>query len=284
MNKFKYQLLLCMTLLFCGCELFKEPPQLSLDKQEFEVGSGGGLCQFVVTANYDYEVVIPEECSGWISLISSISNGTVSVQVSSNNNYDGRTGRVEVRMLEYDMSETVTVVQKQKDAMFLDENKAEIPYQGGSFTVNLKSNQQYEIIISEPWIKKTDTKALVEDYVVFDVEENETFLAREAKITFRSENLFREFKVTQMPKVLNYVIKFTHDLESFVLPTLSANVMSPYVYWGDGSEDSYIVGLMHEYEGAADRVVELRFDGTLEEYIVEFDDIVGVKEIDLSGM
>lgn len=289
MNRFALIMMLGLVSILAGCEAMEsikeEPAVLTLDKNEFEITSFGGQCQVTVTANYEYEVVIPDDCANWVRYrTSGAEKNIVTFIVSAYDAYDDRVAEIEIKLPGRELSETVTIVQKQKSAILLDDSDIKLTYESGTFSVKLSTNTDYEINISDSWIRRSTTKALVEEDIVFEVEENTSFDLRTSNIRFKSEAGLKTLVVTQMPQVNDFMFKVTHDLEKFSVPDILGKVFTSKILWGDGAEAEYSKGAEHVYSESGPKVVEVSFEGPLDGHVVTLNNIIGVKEIDLSGM
>lgn len=291
MNRFALIMMIGLVSVFAGCEEVeiveeKKPAAvLTLDKDEFEVTSFGGQCQVTVTANYDYEVVIPDDCAEWVRYkVSGTESDVVSFIISANADYEDRVVEIEIRLPEHNLSKVVKIVQKQKNVMLLDNTEIDVSFENGTFSVKLSTNVDYEINISDSWVKRAQTKAFIEEDIVFEVEENTSFDIRTADIKFKSDSELKTLKVIQKPQINNFVLKVTHDLDQFNAPVIIGKIFSSNIFWGDGMEEVYSEGAKHNYFETDTKVVEISFEGPLNGHEVTFNDIVGIKEIDLSGM
>lgn len=288
MNRFVYALMLAAALILSGCELLdllKPAPELTINKKEFEISSSGGRCTVTVNANYGFDVVIPEDAAGWIkSSISGTDGDMVILTVSPNEGYDGRTAEVTVKLKNYDLSETVTIVQKQTDALLLDSADMELSYEAGTFTIPVSSNIPYEITIAGKWVSHVDTKAMVTKNLVFAYEENDTVSDRVAYINFKSIKGTKRVTIRQEPHKVDFCMRITHSNERFHVPYFTGLIYSGTVLWGDGSESGYAENIYHDYQDADEVCVELSFKASDEEHMVTLGNMTGIKEIDLSGM
>jgi hypothetical protein len=61
-------------------------------------------------------------------------------------------------------------------------------------------------------------------------------------------------------------------------------MVSGSILWGDGNESSYADGVSNDYVSAKEYKVKKTLQGGVDEQIVTFKDVVGIKEIDLTGM
>ena len=83
---------------------------------------------------------------------------------------------------------------------------------------------------------------------------------------------------------MQYVLSFVHENASMVAPIFSGSIVSGSILWGDGNESSYADGVSHDYVSAKEYKVKMTLQGGVDEQIVTFKDVVGIKEIDLTGM
>ena len=126
--------------------------------------------------------------------------GTVSVTVSvkENPDYDERSASVLFQC--GDVQRTIVVTQKQKDAMLVSGTKFELPQEGGTVNVEVKSNTTFRYTVADgcsSWITPTSTKGLSTSTVSFKVSENPTLQKREGEITFTSSVGTEKVKIYQ---------------------------------------------------------------------------------------
>ena len=288
MSRCVYAFMLCAVLIFNGCDLlniFKEEPVLTINKNELEVESWGGTCAVTVNANYDFEVVIPEDASGWLT---SHTSGTdvdyVHFKLAANKGYEDRIAEVVIKLKEYELSETVTIVQKQTDAIVVDAFIIELSYEAGTFTIPVSSNTSYDISIGDTWIRRLETKGMVTENIVFAYEENESDYERVTDISFKINGTDRKISVRQKPQISELTMTVTHSRKHFNAPGFTGLLYSGTILWGDGAESDYDELAFHDYQEAAEVRVEFIFTSSNEEHVVTLTDMTGIKEIDLTGM
>ena len=288
MNRFVYALMLGAALILSGCDLLdalKPEPELTINKNEFEIASSGDRCTVTVNANYEFDVVRPEDAAEWIkSKISGADGDQVILTISPNKGYDSRTAEVTIKLKEYDLSETVTIVQKQTDALLLDGEDVVLSYEAGTFTIPVSSNIPYEVTISAEWISLVDLKAMVTENLVFAYDENDTVSDREAYINFKSSKGTKWVTIRQEPHKIDFCMRITHSCERFYVPYFTGLIYTGTVLWGDGSESKYADNIYHDYQDAGEVCVELSFKAGDDEHVVTLSNMTGIKEIDLSGM
>lgn len=260
-------------------------PVLVLGEDEFAVTSEGGVVNVEISTNLDYDVTVPR--NDWITyepLTRAIVTGTHKFYVAANESYDARECEIVFASWDGSIVQKVRIVQMQKDAIVLNETAVEIEGRAGTFSLTLASNVDYDVEIDAGWLALSQTKAMVEEELAFAYEANESLEARTAVISFTSGELRQQVTVIQAPFTISYVLGVTHVNQSFRVPFLSGNILEAAVYWGDGSNEEYASGLTHDYVTAEQVRTEVHMEGGEVAPSVSFEDIIGIVEIDLSGM
>ena len=182
-------LLLTIAGIAIGLASCQKAPELTLTgPASLEIGADGGSNSITFTANRDWSV----RCSdSWVSVSPSsgtASDGTVTVSIRCNENttYEDRSATITITMEE--LTQTVTVKQPANLGIVIPTQSFNLASDARSIEVEVKSNVQYSVSVSDNWIKQTGTKALTTNKLTFSVEENETFDARSATITIKPQN------------------------------------------------------------------------------------------------
>lgn len=96
---------------------------------------------------------------------------------------------------------TITITQKQKDALTLTTREQEINAIGGPFSIEVKSNIEFEVQISdETWIHRIENRALETNTLSFQVDINESAEERVGEIVISGEGLKETFTIRQEGK------------------------------------------------------------------------------------
>lgn len=238
-----------------------------------------------VTANVPYEVVMPEV--DWITLVPSVKSmvtGTVEFDVKPNETYDAREAVIVIRGTDSELTESVKVVQSQKDAIVAGKSVIEVGPESGTFVLTVGSNVDYEVTVDSDWLRQVPTKAFVEEELEFIFDANHDPVAREAVITLTDGMLTQNVKVVQEARLEEYVLRVTHENAVFTLPSFKGTVTSGMIYWGDGLSEEYSEDLVHDYGRESEVTVEIILQGGDDDHLVRFENITGITEIDLSGM
>ena len=124
---------------------------------------------------------------------------TIKISVTENNNYETRSATIVFTSGKSKL--TISVIQKQKDALLVSSNRLNVPKEGGQFAVEVSANIQYDYHISEPaqsWISTLNTRSgLTSSTVFFVFAENDKFNKREGEIVFSSGQFSETVKVYQ---------------------------------------------------------------------------------------
>lgn len=178
----------------------KARPVFSLSETEFEVPSAGGELKVEVSTNGEYGITMPE--ADWLTENRSRATSvyTHTFTVSANGTYDVREAEIAFTHGEKNEVVKVKVVQAQKDTIVLAKNEYEIDGEGGKIEVDIFSNIDIEITITDDWIKQdghiTDSSRNYKFY--FQIEKNKTS-KREGKIvvTDKMKNITLDIVIKQ---------------------------------------------------------------------------------------
>lgn len=163
---------------------------LLLDKTEYQVGNGGGEITVRLKSNIStYEI----SSSPWISsmpVTKSLNESNLVFIIQPNMAYEGRTGFIDFKYV--DKTQRVTVIQGQTDALIISRDHSDMPWEGGTFSVMVRSNVKYSYSIpvdAANWLSVTpQTRSLSSNEVSFVVSENNTGVPRSSEVVFVSED------------------------------------------------------------------------------------------------
>ena len=96
-----------------------------------------------------------------------------------------------------DLTKSIVVTQKQKDAITLTTAKFEVDKNGGEIQVEVKANVSYEVVIPEQYQSWIHKRTIRPDRCVFGIDKSEEYDKREGEIIFRSGELEEVVKVYQ---------------------------------------------------------------------------------------
>lgn len=176
-------------------------PSIILSKNEVSVSSEENEISIDVTSDVEVTVEIPADVD-WITEVStkSMSTNTYTFRIAANEGHDNRSAKIRFVNQENGLTETVAVIQKQKDALTVTSYRFDVPYEGEIITIEVKANIDFEYKIddaAQPWIAFVGTKSLDSHELIFNVMPNTIETEREGKITFFSGELSETVTIYQ---------------------------------------------------------------------------------------
>ena len=174
-------------------------PKITLSQDEFTVSSAKETISVKVESNVDVEVVIPSRVK-WVKQKTTRATTTTTYQfeISANEDYNDREAEIEFVNDKYDLSESITITQKQKDAIVLAKDSYTVGNDGGDIVIEVGHNVDYDIKIADSWITQKQTRAYSTDRLTFSVAANTADEPRESTISFTS----KDKKITQTVKII----------------------------------------------------------------------------------
>lgn len=164
-------------------------PTLVISQSEYAVPSVGETIVVEVASNVDVTVELPADAD-WISesTTRSVSTNTFYFDIAANEEYDQRTAEIKFSNADKGLSEVVTIVQAQKDAIVIAEDSYSVSGQGDAIEIAVGHNVEFDIEIDVDWISQVQTRALETSTLIFNVAQNETDAVRSGTITFTSKD------------------------------------------------------------------------------------------------
>lgn len=228
-------ILVCAGLLACSEEGYESRiRELILEDLSFDNGQSSQELVF------RHEDLSPYECASsedWCKVSIDVPNRKIIVQVTANDSYDPRTAVITVADKNNAEKRTFNVSQKRNTGLFIGETAFQVPMEGGSVTVSLESNVNYEVVIPGDcdWLSlATDdpkSRGLEESSFTLNVNANKSYNNRSAivKVVNTDENLSGSVSVSQ-----SFDTVFKVDSTDFEIPmdggTFTVNVESNVSY------------------------------------------------------
>lgn len=154
------------------------------DKEVFT--SEGGTFSVTVRHNADYTVTIPP-ASSWITQLNTkgLTDSVERFSVATGSVNGNRQGMVIFSA--GNVADTVNVFQTQLDRLILTPDHINAPSSGGTYTVELQTNIDYDITVpdSPDWVTVSGTKAMRTDRVQVTVNSYSGAVDRTARIVFK---------------------------------------------------------------------------------------------------
>lgn len=180
---------------------------LILTNKIINVSSAGTTAEVELRSNITYDVVLPSDAP-WIlhGGTKALSTYTHLVTIAPNNDYDARTAKIIFKDRNSLLSDTLTINQLQKDAVFVDPESINLEDVGGSFNIETSSNVPFDILIpsDKTWVSHLESKGLVSGNHTFSVSANDNYYSRSSTIIFRQKGGTQADTVivSQKPKTL----------------------------------------------------------------------------------
>ena len=172
-------------------------PTITLDVSSANFTTSGGASSITFTASEAWTAeVINSRADNWCSInptSGAAGNATITVTTEPNDTHDDRLASINIKA--GTTTKTVTVSQKQKDALTVTSSRFEVTAEGGEVQIEVKANINFDYTIEESgkeWVQYESTRAMKTSTLTFSVAENDNIKNREAKITIKSG----EFKET----------------------------------------------------------------------------------------
>ena len=161
-----------------------------VEQKAFEVPAAGGTVTVKVKANTDYTYTIDASGQGWITETTTraLTEYVHTFKVDANDQYDSRQGTITFKNTKTGETDQVTITQDALLGMIVEQKAFEVAETGGSITVTVKANTEYDYVISESckeWITESTTRGLTEYTHTFKIAPNDQYDERIGVITFR---------------------------------------------------------------------------------------------------
>ena len=252
-----------------------------LTQEKYEIPSEGQNIKIEVKSNIKYDIIIPDNAREWIKQIQSraLITNIINLSISANTSYEQRAAEIVVKDKSSNLSDTIRITQKQNNIIILTQKEYDIPAEGQQISIEIKSNIEYDILLStdaEKWIEKIDlSRALITNTLNYNILPNTTYNERKAEIIIKDKgsDLSDTVKIVQAPKsdifIGDVTFKTEQDLIDFKemgYKKVKGNVsINPYGFKTLQKLDN----LLTELEGS------LILEGTL----TNFDGLYGLKTI-----
>ncbi len=247
---FKHILYSIMIVAAAGCGKEKEVPTVEVLTKDFMVPSAGEVIKVEISTNTGYTIEIPSAAASWISShkTRAMSEFSHYFKIEQNETYDLRTAQINFVNSETGEHSSATVTQMQKDAIIIAAEQYNFDFRARNLEFEVSANVDYDISISEKWIREGGTKAMETDKRAFRIEENQGEEPREGKITFSNGEVSQTVTITQLGKSDMINLSVEHSESTFHAPVWTGEYTSGLVIWGDGKEEEYHSGMYHYFQ------------------------------------
>lgn len=214
----------------------------------FEISKEAQTIEVEVKSNVEYSFLIDNACKDWITQVSSkaLASNKISFQISENETYDFREGKITFNQTNGALVSVVTVKQRQTDGLFVEQNAYEISSNAQAVEIKVRSNIDFTVSIednSKAWISVVSTKSLNESVVILSVSENESFDERIGSVTIKdsASELFDNIEIIQQGLSKEpVVVTLSHAGElSAILGDRKDSIISLSIIGDINSDDVY---------------------------------------------
>ena len=170
----------------------KQKDALTVTSNRIEVGAEGGNVTVEVKANTTFDCQIDEKAAQWLTAVQtrSMTSTQLYFTAAANESIQKREGKIVI--FSGELSETVTVYQDgEQPGIILTQNKYTVGSEGGSVTVELRSNVPFymRMLDNASWLTEVGTRSVSTYTRRFEVAPNEDYDYRSARIAFFNEEL-----------------------------------------------------------------------------------------------
>ena len=165
-----------------------------LTQTQFEVSSEAQQLKVDLRSNVNYQVNVDSQSMSWIKVVSTkgLENHSIVLDIVLNSTGEPRTGTLTVKDTQNDMSETVTITQRQNDVLTITSQK-EITLTCAEQIIEIAIDANIDFEISVPkdaqeWVSILSTKAISHNRVQLRILENFDFSNRECVLSVVQKN------------------------------------------------------------------------------------------------
>lgn len=193
-----------------------------LTQEKYEIPSEGQNIKIEVKSNIKYDIIIPDNAREWIKQIQSraLITNIINLSISENTSYEQRAAEIVVKDKNSNLSDTIRITQKQNNTIILTQKKYDIPAEGQQISIEIKSNIEYDILLStdaEKWVEKIDlSRALATNTLNYNILPNTTYNERKAEIIIKDKgsDLSDTVKIIQNPTRAIIIEKKEYNISS----------------------------------------------------------------------
>ena len=166
-------------------------PEIKLESSSADFPANGGTTNISFSSTRDWTAKITNDrANEWLSInptSGNAGNAKISISTKANDTTDDR--QASISIYSEGRNKSITVTQKQKDALTVTASKFEVGAEGSDIKIEVKANINFEYYIdntAKDWVTYTGTRAMKTSTLSFKVAENNDSQKREAKIYIKS--------------------------------------------------------------------------------------------------
>ena len=161
---------------------------LIISDKDIVVGTESGTVSFEIQTNVEFKVSEPDV--SWLRAVQTrgLTTYTFHYEYDANMTYDSREAKIVVTDIKNNKSEIITITQAQKDAIIVAEEQYSIGSKGGQIVIEAESNIDFDVVISNDWIKQITTRSLQSKSYTFEILQNTDKKDRQGFVKFVSQD------------------------------------------------------------------------------------------------
>ena len=193
-----------------------QPPTLSQDPITIPstvdvtpvVPPEGGDAKITFTAASEWTAsVISTKADSWVDVNPKSGNpGPAEIVITATPNDTNVERSATIQIICGSQAKAIVLTQTQVDDITVTTEKVELGAEGGSFTIELKTNIDFSYEIEGDWIKYVSTKAYSDKTLTFSAEPNDGVQMREGSVTVKGGGFSETVKVYQSGEESTFII------------------------------------------------------------------------------
>ena len=215
---------------------------LVIQTKEYEVSNTSQTLNIEVQANVAFDV---ESGADWITFVQtkSLSTSTIVLSIDANTSPEQRSGTVVVKQRDGDLSETISITQRQTDVLEVSPTEFNLGPEAQSIVIMVNHNVEYDVTVpnhSPSWISfvsDTSTKSLDENQITLSIDQN-TGRGRSDWVTISQTNGSLSQIVMIYQEGVQLVTRISLDYASIGLLEGKSQVLTATVYPDDAYNKS----------------------------------------------
>lgn len=184
---------------------------LILSRREYTISNDAVQIEVSLRSNIEYDVTIPAGAAAWVRQGRTKAERVdrCIFEISENETYDPRSAKIIFKDRCSELSDTLTILQASKESLILSARRIEVPREGKTIGVELKTNLGFRVEIPQEyrgWIVPVETKGLASYNLQFNIAAHNGQGAREGKIIVSSitSGLSDTVRIVQGGAAYNY--------------------------------------------------------------------------------
>lgn len=227
-----------------------DTPKIIIGQTSYEFGAKGGDLAVEITSNYGVDVSIPDSCR-WIHSVKTkaMTKRTYNFQIATNTSANERSGVILFQNKELSLVDTVHIFQG-AGTILLSSAHMELPGIADDFNFYLagQNPDRFSLDCDADWItfQSAESTEIGLRYKC-SIAPQSSKQQREAHILIQYAYLDKPCEVIVTQHALCPAVTFTCNGIQAVSPILLEDAQKALIYWGDGTCEPYVKGLIHNY-------------------------------------